>query len=118
LLARIPAKTGGTAADGDLRDAGGVCAAIFRFKSLPLRYLNPCISVQSSPRGSRLVASLFPLKIMISKASDCIHSVLLRAAIRLFTVALAVGAALHAMGEGYTWETQNRKRDIEKAEAG
>lgn len=23
----------------------------------------------------------------------------------------------HAMGEGYTWETQNRERDIEKAEA-
>ena len=25
--------------------------------------------------------------------------------------------AFHAMGEGYTWETQNRERDIEKAQA-
>ncbi len=25
--------------------------------------------------------------------------------------------SFHAMGEGYTWETQNRERDIEKAEA-
>ena len=24
--------------------------------------------------------------------------------------------SFHAMGEGYTWETQNRERDIEKAE--
>src|SRR3954463_4860406 len=25
--------------------------------------------------------------------------------------------SFHAMGEGYTWETQNRERDIEKAQA-
>ncbi len=24
--------------------------------------------------------------------------------------------SFHAMGEGYTWETQNRERDIEKAQ--
>jgi hypothetical protein len=73
LLARIPAKTGGSAADGDLRDAGGVCAAIFRTKFLSLRCFNPGISVQSSRRGSRPVASLFPLKIMISQVLELIE---------------------------------------------